>query len=71
MIVFIACLFVCLFLFFYGHAYGIWKFPDQGLNLSFYCALHQSCSNAESFNLLHGAGDQTQASVGTQAATDS
>ena len=45
--------------FFNGHAPGIWKFPGQGLNLSYSCNLHRSCGNAASFNPLRWARDQT------------
>ena len=40
------------FLNFYGHAHSIWKFPGQGLHLSWRCDLHHSCSNIRSFNPL-------------------
>ena len=40
-----------LYLFFNGCPYSIWKFPDQGLNLS--C----SCDNMGSFNPLYLAGN--------------
>ena len=46
---------------------GIWKFPGQGLNPSHSCDLCCSCSNARYFNPLHWAGDQTSASIATQA----
>lgn len=35
------------------------KFPGQGLDLSHSCDLHHNCCSAESFNLLHRAGDGT------------
>ena len=47
--------------FFFGCPSSIWKFPGRGLDLS--C----SWGNAESFNLLHWAGDQTRASASTWA----
>ena len=46
---------------------GIWKFPGQGLNPSHSCDLCCSCSNARYFNPLHWDGDQTSASIATQA----
>ena len=52
---------------FYGHTHCIWKFLDQGSNLSSSCNLCHSCSNAWPFNTLCQAGDWTQASAVTQA----
>ena len=39
-----------LLLLFYNRTCSIWKFPDQGRNLSHGCELHCSCSNPRSFN---------------------
>ena len=50
--VYVYFLFVC----FYG---GIWKFPDQWLNLSHSCNLCCSSNNTRSFNPLHQARGQT------------
>ena len=55
--------------FFIGHTCCIWTFLGQELNPSYSCNLHCSCCNARSFNPLPQAGDQTQASTATQAAT--
>ena len=57
------------FYIFYGHTWGIWKFPGQGLNPSCSCDLCCSCSNPVSFNPLCQVGDRTHASAGTWAAT--
>ena len=53
---------ISLSFFFNGHTHILWKFLGQGLNLS------RSCCNTRSFNLLHWAGDGTQALPVTQAA---
>ena len=58
---------ILLLFFFYGPTQGIWKFLGQGLNVSYSCLLHYSCSNVKSFNLLCGARDQTHTSKATQA----
>ena len=60
-----AFFFYFLFFFFNGHTCGIWKFPGQGLNL-LSCNLHCSCGNAEPFNPLHHAEDQTHTFAVTQ-----
>ena len=59
-------LFICFFLFFYGHTCGTCKF--QELNPSRSCHLHCSCGNAWSFNPLCWAEDGARTSVATQAA---
>ena len=50
---------------FYGCTYGIWKFPDQGLNLSCSWDLRSSYCNTGSFNSLHWAGDWKSAATET------
>lgn len=56
----------CIFFFFFnGHTRGIWKFLDQGFNLSHRCDLHRSCSNTGSFNLLGWAEDSIRTSAAT------
>ena len=50
---------------FYGHSSSMWKFLDQGLNLSCSwdlfcsCKLYCSCGSTRSFNPLQWPGDQT------------
>ena len=58
---------LAFFFFFYGHTHGIWKFLDQGFNLSHSCDLHRSCSNTGSFNLLGWAEDSIRTSAATWA----
>lgn len=56
------------FLFFFSpEPESIWKFPDQGWNLSCSCHLHCSCGWGI-LNLLLLAGNQTHASRATQVA---
>ena len=50
---------------FYGRTYGIWKFLDQGLNLSHSYDLCLSCGNTGSFNSLPCARNVTHMSVVT------
>ena len=55
------------YFYFYGHNHCIWRFLDQELNLSHSYDLCHIHSNAESFNPLHEAGNQTCTSAVTQA----
>ena len=51
------CLFVLVLGVLFGHTSAIWKFLEQGSNLSRGCKLHHSCGNAGSFDPLHWAMD--------------
>ena len=54
-------LYLCIYLLYYGCTCGIWKFLDQGRNMSHGCNLGHSCDNTRSFNPLCQTRDQTWA----------